>query len=571
MRRLLLLAALGVALIAVPGASAVTGYYSFTWLGSFTPQAINHSGMVVGMPYAVWSPDRGLAYLPLLAPSDVNDDGVVVGGMNAHAYSWTESGGLVDLGQGEARAISNNGLIAGSDLRHPVLWTAGGKVDLFGESADTGVATGVGTSGRVVGYGHTAAGETYLFTWTSADGVTVLANLGTYPSASIFVNDRGDVAGTSMGPWGPAGFFWTRDGGLVDLGVLIPFGQTSVNGLGSDGTVIGSSLAGAGFPPAQHPFFWTPARGLVDLGTLGGKRGFASGIAADGTVGGWTMITGSYVTHAFVWTQHYGMLDLGFDPTESSMVYAVSDQGWLVGTSGGSAYLWKPRDVTPPVITVPQDITAEATSADGAIVTFTVTAVDNLDPNPVITCMHESGSVFPLGDTQVWCYARDSINNTSLGIFTVHVVDTTPPALTVPANKAVDASLPAGATVAYTVEAIDAVDAAPTIVCIPSSGATFASGDSTVDCTATDASLNVGRASFVVHVRGAGEQLVLLTTAVQALGLPYGTENSLLVKLGAGQLAPFVHEVQAQSGKAIPVAAAADLVARAERIEAVLG
>ena len=38
------------------------------------------------------------------------------------------------------------------------------------------------------------------------------------------------------------------------------------------------------------------------------------------------------------------------------------------------------KDTTPPVLTLPADITAEATSAAGAAVSFTVTATDNIDP-----------------------------------------------------------------------------------------------------------------------------------------------------------------------------------------------
>lgn len=77
-----------------------------------------------------------------------------------------------------------------------------------------------------------------------------------------------------------------------------------------------------------------------------------------------------------------------------------------------------------PALTLPDDITAEATSPSGAVVTFTVTATGG----GVITCTPASGSTFPLGTTTVSCTATNNIGSTT-GTFNVTVVDTTPPAI----------------------------------------------------------------------------------------------------------------------------------------------
>src|SRR5262249_2260944 len=45
-----------------------------------------------------------------------------------------------------------------------------------------------------------------------------------------------------------------------------------------------------------------------------------------------------------------------------------------------------PVDMTPPVITVPADVTREATGPTGAVVTYTATATDDTDPAPVLMC-----------------------------------------------------------------------------------------------------------------------------------------------------------------------------------------
>lgn len=110
---------------------------------------------------------------------------------------------------------------------------------------------------------------------------------------------------------------------------------------------------------------------------------------------------------------------------------------------------------------------------------------------PVRRRTRASGSTFPLGTTTVGCAAGDSHGMTASGSFTVAVVDTTKPALTLPSATAVDATGPSGAVVAWTANAAD--------------------------------------------------------------------------------LAAFENEVRAQSGKAVPAADAANLLALAERIRAVLG
>jgi uncharacterized protein len=92
------------------------------------------------------------------------------------------------------------------------------------------------------------------------------------------------------------------------------------------------------------------------------------------------------------------------------------------------AYFTLPEP-TPPVLHLPANITAEATSAGGAVVSYSATATDARDTNVVVTCAPESGSLFPLGATTVNCSATNSRNKTAEGSFSITVVDTTPPAV----------------------------------------------------------------------------------------------------------------------------------------------
>ena len=88
-------------------------------------------------------------------------------------------------------------------------------------------------------------------------------------------------------------------------------------------------------------------------------------------------------------------------------------------------------DTTPPVISgTSTPITAEATSASGAVVTYSSpTATDNVDGSVAVTCTPASGSTFKIGTTPVTCKATDSAGNVAIKIFTVtvHQHTTTPP------------------------------------------------------------------------------------------------------------------------------------------------
>lgn len=90
-----------------------------------------------------------------------------------------------------------------------------------------------------------------------------------------------------------------------------------------------------------------------------------------------------------------------------------------------------PADTTAPVLTLPADKTVEATSADGAIVTYEATAEDAVDGSVPVSCSPESGSTFPLGETTVNCTATDAAGNPATGSFAVKVQDTITPVIQV--------------------------------------------------------------------------------------------------------------------------------------------
>ena len=90
-------------------------------------------------------------------------------------------------------------------------------------------------------------------------------------------------------------------------------------------------------------------------------------------------------------------------------------------TAAGSAMAAASADTTPPVLHLPSSIVANATGPAGAIVGYSVGAVDAIDGSVPVACTPRSGSLFPIGDSIVACVARDSAGNSALGSFNVHV------------------------------------------------------------------------------------------------------------------------------------------------------
>jgi hypothetical protein len=117
----------------------------------------------------------------------------------------------------------------------------------------------------------------------------------------------------------------------------------------------------------------------------------------------------------------------------------------------------------PPVpdIDVPDDVTVEAADDDGAVVTYDATAGDDVE---TLACEPPSGSLFPVGTTEVTCTATDFYGNIGVEVFNVTV------------------EAPAGATTTTTTEPATTTTAATTTTV----AAVVASAAETLPATGVD-------------------------------------------------------------------------------------
>jgi autotransporter-associated beta strand protein len=175
------------------------------------------------------------------------------------------------------------------------------------------------------------------------------------------------------------------------------------------------------------------------------------------------------------------------------------------------------RDTTVPALSVPANITLEATGPAGAAATYAASASDAVSGDVPVSFSVASGSTFAPGTTTVTISAKDAAGNTATGTFTVTVVDTTAPVINVPAQPVVAvANSTAGAVVNFAATAQDVVNGAVTVAYSQQPGSLFAPGQTVVNVTATDAHGNLSQATFVVWVQyawsGFGEPINVAPT-----------------------------------------------------------
>jgi len=99
------------------------------------------------------------------------------------------------------------------------------------------------------------------------------------------------------------------------------------------------------------------------------------------------------------------------------------------GNANACTFTVTVQDTTAPAINCPANIITACTSTNGAVVNYTVTSVDLVDPNPTLIVTPPSGSTFPQGTNLVTAITYDAAGNTNTCSFLVIVQDQTPAVL----------------------------------------------------------------------------------------------------------------------------------------------
>jgi len=180
----------------------------------------------------------------------------------------------------------------------------------------------------------------------------------------------------------------------------------------------------------------------------------------------------------------------------TSITCSVTD---IAGATASDSFTITITNTAPTIVDLP-NIFGEATGAAGRVMSFTSTGSDAEDGALTPVCNATSGATFPIGTTSVSCTVTDVAGYTATDSFTITVVDTTAPVLSLPTIAPAVATSAAGRVVTYTTSALDVVDGATAVTCAPVSGSTFPIATTTVTCTTSDTRGNTSTGSFAVSV-----------------------------------------------------------------------
>ena len=233
----------------------------------------------------------------------------------------------------------------------------------------------------------------------------------------------------------------------------------------------------------------------------------------------------------------YNAGDPNFDPNAFSPAM-TTDQRGRPRVRGGRLDIGAYEAPPPPVLTAPANnartgATPELSATTEPFNTVIFTITGGSSPVQVVRIADQNGNVtanspaLPEGTYSISAVAAFGSELASSPSAThTFVIDATPPVISgVPADIAVEATGPNGATVTYTQPtANDNVDGTVPVSCSPPSGSTFALGTTLVSCSATDQSGNTSRASFNVTVRDTTAPVIsnvpanITTTATESDG-----------------------------------------------------
>src|SRR5574338_351994 len=153
-------------------------------------------------------------------------------------------------------------------------------------------------------------------------------------------------------------------------------------------------------------------------------------------------------------------------------------------------------DTTKPTITAPADVTIEATSVSDNEIALDTPKVSDLVEVQSIT--NDAPAKFTLGQTTITWTVTDTAGNTNTATQTISVVDTTAPAITVPADVTQEATSKDGTIVSIgTAQATDAIGVDSITSDAPS---TFGLGTTTIIWTANDTAGNISTATQHVTI-----------------------------------------------------------------------
>jgi hypothetical protein len=197
-----------------------------------------------------------------------------------------------------------------------------------------------------------------------------------------------------------------------------------------------------------------------------------------------------------------------------SVSLTVTDDDSATDTATASVTI---GDADAPVITGPADVTIECDESTAPSNTGTATATDGCDPSPAISYSDaETPGSCPEEKTitRTWT-ATDACGNSSSGVQTIEVVDTTPPVISCNAPATIT---PPDAPISFTATATDNCDDDPSVAITGFDCFKFTKKGKKIDKTQSCVIEVVGDTITILDTGGVGDHITWTTRATDSCG-----------------------------------------------------
>ncbi len=346
-------------------------------------------------------------------------------------YGTAESGGanfagtIFRVADGQVTAVHSFNLTDGANPVSPLLHRNG---TLYGTTFMGGATAEVNGVGDGTLFEFSLTTNT-LRTLGSFDGAN-----GSGPYHQGVVETAGFLYGTTFsgGDEGVGTVYrWSEATGIQKLHSTGSESPDSTLVLGKDGSIYGTAitLAQGGVlfrilsdvalqvSPARANFGGTAKL----MATLTGLEGPKANAKITFSVNGVQLGSAMTGTNG-VATLNVSVAGLPVGSHPNAIVASFAGADGVLPTSARGDLTIEFLDATPPTLKVPSNMVVNATSPQGAKVTFAVTATDDSGGAVMIACTPASGSVFKIGATTVNCTATDAAGNVSKDSFKVKVL-----------------------------------------------------------------------------------------------------------------------------------------------------
>ena len=169
---------------------------------------------------------------------------------------------------------------------------------------------------------------------------------------ALAINDNGQAVVN----FNDRAFLWSLKGGFSDLGDL-GGGKSYGYAINNLGQIVGESYINS---TTSHAFLWQSGQ-MLDLGGLtGGVKNIAVSINNLGQAVGGTIYSNSTMA-PFIWTQTNGLQPLDL---QGGFAAKIKDDGRMVGSKNGHAWLWEAPGAGQDLGTLPAPYNGEAEAHD---------------------------------------------------------------------------------------------------------------------------------------------------------------------------------------------------------------